>query len=231
MVTYSDDEEDEGQMPWDALGRGTPAGRALFALYNGDSRGAQVGNSYSDRNRMRITKQLESNPPSEVSADPADKELPFKKSKAKVAYPRFKPKREEYPRMRYIPPGKKPEHAIRAEMRQDEEEGAYNPPRPKGPVLGPEATARLQRMMEWKGKPPEDDMLLRRPTPVVKRKQTELEELEEMFEKVADVRPNSLSPTPYPPYAPKPDIRTVLYTLHPTHPKTPLPRSTLNPTL
>mmetsp|Transcript_2761 Transcript_2761/g.9348 ORF Transcript_2761/g.9348 Transcript_2761/m.9348 type:complete len:181 (+) Transcript_2761:433-975(+) len=180
---------------------------------------------------MRITKQLESNPPSEVSADPADKELPFKKSKAKVAYPRFKPKREEYPRMRYIPPGKKPEHAIRAEMRQDEEEGAYNPPRPKGPVLGPEATARLQRMMEWKGKPPEDDMLLRRPTPVVKRKQTELEELEEMFEKVADVRPNSLSPTPYPPYAPKPDIRTVLYTLHPTHPKTPLPRSTLNPTL
>lgn len=44
---------------WDMLGRGTPAGRRLFALYNGDNAGRHVGNDYSARNKRIIAKQRE----------------------------------------------------------------------------------------------------------------------------------------------------------------------------
>jgi|AntAceMinimDraft_12_1070368.scaffolds.fasta_scaffold436940_1 hypothetical protein len=48
---YDDDGDDGGEeAPWDALGRGTPAGRALFNLYNGDTGGKTHGNSSSAYN-------------------------------------------------------------------------------------------------------------------------------------------------------------------------------------
>ena len=45
--------------PWDRLGRGSSAGRALFALYSGDLAGKKAGNTYSQRNREKFIKQLQ----------------------------------------------------------------------------------------------------------------------------------------------------------------------------
>ena len=46
-------DEDE-DTPWDALGRGTPAGRALFNLYNGDAKGKGYGNALNRHNMDRM---------------------------------------------------------------------------------------------------------------------------------------------------------------------------------
>jgi hypothetical protein len=43
---------------WDLLGRGSPAGRALFNVYNGDSAGKSVGRRFSDRNRRAHEQKL-----------------------------------------------------------------------------------------------------------------------------------------------------------------------------
>lgn len=42
---------------WQMVDRGTSAGRALFALYNGDLSGKKAGNKYSDRNRVSSEKR------------------------------------------------------------------------------------------------------------------------------------------------------------------------------
>lgn len=51
----------EGDSPllaaWQMVDRGTAAGRALFALYNGDLSGKKAGNKYSDKNRVLIEKR------------------------------------------------------------------------------------------------------------------------------------------------------------------------------
>jgi hypothetical protein len=51
----------EGDSPllaaWQMVDRGTAAGRALFALYNGDLSGKKAGNKYSDKNRVHIEKR------------------------------------------------------------------------------------------------------------------------------------------------------------------------------
>lgn len=44
--------------PWEAVGRGTEVGRALFALYNGYGVARNRGNKYSDHNRMKIMERI-----------------------------------------------------------------------------------------------------------------------------------------------------------------------------
>ena len=60
-----DDDDDDGEMPWDALGRGTAAGRALFNLYNGDASGKRYGNLSNTYNVQRMK-----------HSDPATRRLP-----------------------------------------------------------------------------------------------------------------------------------------------------------
>lgn len=44
--------------PWEAVGRGTEVGRALFALYNGYGVARNRGNQYSDQNRTKIMERI-----------------------------------------------------------------------------------------------------------------------------------------------------------------------------
>ena len=47
---YADEDKDDEQLIWDALGRGSAAGRHLYNLYNGNTDGKRFGNMQSAYN-------------------------------------------------------------------------------------------------------------------------------------------------------------------------------------
>ena len=49
-----DDDDDDEKALWDALGRGTAAGRAVFNLYSGDNGGKEYGAFANDFNRLQM---------------------------------------------------------------------------------------------------------------------------------------------------------------------------------
>lgn len=195
---YDDDDDAGAEMPWDALGRGTPAGRALFNLYNGDSNGKRYGNLSNNYNVNRMksvdptTKRL---PPQLEASLKKEAEVTANRAKSRVSVPvpsgrRHLTEQEEtelsFLRAKYATRCRKGESEIRAEMAADPE-WARPIPAPSRPLLGEAEKTRLQRLREFNGRLPEDHQ------PVVKKRgagpaapeyKNDYEVVEDMFAKV-----------------------------------------------
>ena len=88
---YADDDKDDEQLIWDALGRGSAAGRHLYNLYNGNTDGKRFGNmqsAYNGEVESRKTAE-ERRLPMEVG-DAIKRDAAFLASSAKAAAEREK---------------------------------------------------------------------------------------------------------------------------------------------
>lgn len=169
--------------------RDTPAGKALFKLYNGNQAGKSAGTAFHQRNKQQHDKKLATGwaPP---SLEPTKPEI----QRPKVNYPSFghyRPGEDEMnaARLRRIP-HRKPGSEILKELQEEaEERRRAPPPMPKGPLLDAAEKDRLAEMMRWHGKPPE------KPTPeqqeearrhrgVRDKPKSEREEVQQMFDQV-----------------------------------------------
>ena len=52
---YADEDKDDDELIWDALGRGSAAGRHLYNLYNGNTDGKRFGNMQSALSLIHIS--------------------------------------------------------------------------------------------------------------------------------------------------------------------------------
>ena len=168
--------------PWDLLGRGSSAGRAHFALYSGDLAGRQAGNTYSQRNREKFIKQLQQvNRAFEVQTKEKPKAVP--KSQVKVTVPKFN-KKKAASRPRYDPPpGRKPGHLIKKELKVLEEDlrNEATLQQPKRTLISDKEKQRYATLLEWNGNPPPElppDWKPRR----ARAERTEKEELRDLFD-------------------------------------------------
>ena len=201
---YADDDKDDEQLIWDALGRGSAAGRHLYNLYNGNTDGKRFGNMQSAYNG-----EVESRKTAEERRLPMEVEDAIKRDEAflrsstlkrwQVNVPgRFtgsrKPTEDEELRIKFdaqrrTGQARKPEATIRREMRSDPDfNGTSRAPKPSKPLLGEAEKHRLQRLREFNGRPPEvvrPQKLSERSTKqAVPRKKSQREQMEEMFQAV-----------------------------------------------
>ena len=158
---YADDDKDDEQLIWDALGRGSAAGRHLYNLYNGNTDGKRFGNMQSAYNG-----EVESRKTAEERRLPMEVEDAIKRDEAflrsstlkrwQVNVPgRFtgsrKPTEDEELRIKFdaqrrTGQARKPEATIRREMRSDPDfNGTARAPKPSKPLLGEAEKHRLQR--------------------------------------------------------------------------------------
>ncbi|QDZ20593.1 hypothetical protein HOP50_04g31130 [Chloropicon primus] len=169
--------------PWDRLGRGSSAGRALFALYSGDLAGRQAGNKYSQRNRDKFIKQLQQvNRAFEEEKIEKPKAIP--KSQAKVTVPKFKKKKSSSSNNSYsIPAGKKPAHLIKDELKvlEDDLRNEATLMQPKRTLIGEREKQRYATHLEWNGNPPQELPADWQPRKS-KGRRTEKEELRDLFD-------------------------------------------------
>ena len=157
--------------PWELLGRGSPAGRALFKLYGGDQ-ARTAGARFSQRNRARHSRALERGyVPPKVEPLPEPREAP------KVSVPKF---------VRRSPLASVSSREIAyltMPTKKKVDQGApFEPdvPVPRRPALDDREKRRFAKYMEWNGKPPE--RRAREPPPRREaREKSELEVLEELF--------------------------------------------------
>ena len=201
---YADEDKDDEQLIWDALGRGSAAGRHLYNLYNGNTDGKRFGNMQSAYNG-----EVESRKTAEERRLPMEVEDAIKRDEAflrsstlkrwQVNVPgRFtgsrKPTEDEELRIKFdaqrrAGQARKPEATIRREMRSDPDfNGTARAPKPSKPLLGEAEKHRLQRLREFNGRPPEvvrPQKLSERSTKqAVPRKKSQREQMEEMFQAV-----------------------------------------------
>jgi hypothetical protein len=169
--------------PWDLLGRGSSAGRALFSLYSGDLAGRQAGNKYSQRNREKFIKQLQTvNRAFEEQKLEKPKAIP--KSQVRVTVPKFNKKKSSVKSSGYgqAPVGKKPAHQIKKELKVLEEDLRHEKPRPRRELIGDQEKTRYATLLEWNGKPPpeitSDDYVPKK----MRGRRTEKEELRDLFD-------------------------------------------------
>ncbi|WZN64347.1 hypothetical protein HKI87_09g59030 [Chloropicon roscoffensis] len=168
--------------PWDRLGRGSSAGRALFALYSGDLAGKKAGNTYSQRNREKFIKQLQQvNRAFEEEKKEKPKAVP--KSQVKVTVPKFNKKKSSTRGAYAAPVGKKPAHLIKDELKVLEEDlrNEATLHQPKRTLIGDKEKQRYATLLEWNGNPPPQlppDWKPRK----AKGRRTEKEELRDLFD-------------------------------------------------
>ena len=169
----------EGDNPWDMLGRGSSAGRALYALYAGDLSGKDAGNKFSQRNRDRFVKQLQTVNRSMQAVEPKPKKVP--KSRAQVTVPKFTKKKKSTTQGNVSPKGgKKPANVIKHELNVLEEELRTEIPQPSRTLIGDREKQRYATLLEWNGNPPPKN-----PNYVpkkTKRGMTQKEELRQLFD-------------------------------------------------
>mmetsp|Transcript_6782 Transcript_6782/g.17291 ORF Transcript_6782/g.17291 Transcript_6782/m.17291 type:complete len:221 (-) Transcript_6782:2425-3087(-) len=161
--------------PWDQLGRGSSAGRALFSLYSGDLQGRAAGNKYSQTNRAKFIKQLQNVNRTIV---PEEKKIQTPKSRAKVSIPRPAGKSKKAVRMEVPKLGKKPANKIQEDLFVLEEEIKRDIPQPTRSLIGDEEKERYARLLEWNGNPP-PTVVRAKPK---KAERTERNDLEDLFD-------------------------------------------------
>ena len=194
-----DDDDDSGAI-WDALGRGTAAGRAVFNLYNGDCNGKAYGSFANEFNR----RQMACSDPSTRRLAPAVEEalkkdehlLSSKRlSAAKVRRPRnFKgrpdPTDEEaealaFAAARRVRPSVRPRAVIDRENARAPVDG---PPAPTRRLIGEAGKLRFQRLREFNGTLPEENPALRATVSKPnhdERSESEVARMERMFDTLA----------------------------------------------
>ena len=201
---YADEDKDDDELIWDALGRGSAAGRHLYNLYNGNTDGKRFGNMQSAYNG-----EVESRKTAEERRLPMDVEEAIKRDEAflrsttlkrwQVNVPggftgTRKPTEDEELRLKFeaqrrAGQSRKPEATIRREMRADPDfNGTSRAPKPAKPLLGEAEKRRLQRLREFNGRPPEvvrpQKLSERSKVKEQPRRKTQREQLEELFDAV-----------------------------------------------
>ncbi|KAL3691130.1 hypothetical protein R1sor_004781 [Riccia sorocarpa] len=138
---------------WEAVGRGTEVGRALFALYNGYGVARNRGNEFSDRNRMKILQRL-ANLSLEDICEAEKQELPPPKpKKPAVKVPHFHKRQmtvNDIPHI-LLMRGRRKSSQILRKLKQ-EIATREQPPVPTRPVLDEKEKQRLQYVFEWSGR-------------------------------------------------------------------------------
>ena len=173
MPRRDDDDDDDAETMWDVLGRGTAAGRAVFNLYApGDVTGKRYGRLMSDYNVAKLQVRHASDPSKRRAPPHVEETL---KREARVASSKRANQRVNVP----TPTGRramteeeeeafkfeaakratvcrKTEAEIRAKMEEDKP-WERPPPRPSRRLIGEEGKLRHQRMVEFDGRPPEEE--------------------------------------------------------------------------
>ncbi|KAL3154104.1 hypothetical protein ABBQ32_013639 [Trebouxia sp. C0010 RCD-2024] len=128
---------------WQSVGRGTPAGRALFNLFSDNVNGKQTGDKYSARNKAVLEAKVAMGWRPSLPGATASHGLP---KKAAVCVPKFR-KALSAGGSVAAPGGKKSAEVIWKELaqRQLEVEQQRMPP-PQGPLLD---DVEKQRLAEW----------------------------------------------------------------------------------
>eukprot|EP00899_Mesostigma_viride_P020082 jgi/Mesvir1/28075/Mv04668-RA.1 len=161
-----------GDAPWEAFDRGSPAGRALYALYNGNKDTKEAGKKFSQKNREAFKNQTPKTLEETLAAEKERKKQASQKPV--VEYPKVAVRKTPSVAPVELLRGRKSEAVIRDEMQA---EGGQVAELPKKKVLGEQEKQHLADMMEWRGKPPPKEVL----APPPPRKKTEVEEMEELF--------------------------------------------------
>jgi len=170
MPRRDDDSEDDSGALWDALGRGTAAGRAVFNLYSGDAGGKQYGAFANDFNRL----QMRVSDPATRRAPP-DVEEALKKRDAIACAARAThalvrrptnftgraPLSEAEALRASFERSKTRRPAVRPRALSDLENAARRnevqiPPAPTRRLIGEEGKSRFQRLREFNGRLPEE---------------------------------------------------------------------------
>ena len=197
----SDDDDDEKAL-WDALGRGTAAGRAVFNLYSGDNGGKQYGAFANDFNRlqMRVSDPATRRAPPEV--EEAVKKETAIASAARATHARVRrptnftgappltdaeATRASFEKSKARRPGVRPKALSDLENAARREEAPV-PPAPARRLICEQGKLRFQRLREFSGRLPEEQpenardgrALVR-----VKKKETALDVAETLFGQVA----------------------------------------------
>ena len=198
----SGDDDDESGAIWDALGRGTAAGRAVFNLYSGDSSGRAYGKFANDFNVEKMAtadpKTLRSRP---------DEEEARKRDEAVMSSRRVRERAVRRPgnfRGRAAPTDDEAEANAFARMREakfsvrpkaviDRDVAARfsepDAPAPARRLIGEAGKLRFQRQREFNGVLPEENPALRAPPRRPPRRDDPAEEaraMERAFDDVAE---------------------------------------------
>jgi len=164
-----DDDDDEKAL-WDALGRGTAAGRAVFNLYSGDNGGKQYGAFANDFNRlqMRVSDPATRRAPPDV--EEAVKKETAIASAARTTHARVRrptnftgappltdaeAMRASFEKSKARRPGVRPKALSDLENAARREEAPL-PPAPSRRLIGEQGKLRFQRLREFSGRLPEE---------------------------------------------------------------------------
>eukprot|EP00854_Cymbomonas_tetramitiformis_P019764 gene19764-23639_t len=179
----------DGEAVYNVFDRSTPAGRALFAIYNGDNAGKKTGNKISGRNRAAHQKKLEGGyVPTVIEEADWNKRKTDKPSLQQMEVPvpqvygavARDPEAVGRPGLPFM--GKKAERQIKAEAKQlDLEISAAPAPEYKGLQTNEKEKIRYARKLEFNGKPPEEMPEGHFKKPVKREPPTRLQELEGLF--------------------------------------------------
>jgi hypothetical protein len=165
-----DDDDDDEKALWDALGRGTAAGRAVFNLYSGDSGGKEYGAFANDFNRlqMRVSDPATRRAPPEV--EEAVKKENAIASAARTTHARVRRPtnftgappltdaeavRASFEKSKARRPGVRPKALSDLENAARREEAPV-PPAPSRRLIGEQGKLRFQRLREFNGRLPEE---------------------------------------------------------------------------
>jgi hypothetical protein len=165
-----DDDDDDEKALWDALGRGTAAGRAVFNLYSGDSGGKEYGAFANDFNRlqMRVSDPATRRAPPEV--EEAVKKENAIASAARTTHARVRRPtnftgappltdaeavRASFEKSKARRPGVRPKALSDLENAARREEAPL-PPAPSRRLIGEQGKLRFQRLREFNGRLPEE---------------------------------------------------------------------------
>jgi hypothetical protein len=165
-----DDDDDDEKALWDALGRGTAAGRAVFNLYSGDSGGKEYGAFANDFNRlqMRVSDPATRRAPPEV--EEAVKKETAIASAARTTHARVRRPtnftgappltdaeavRASFEKSKARRPGVRPKALSDLENAARREEAPL-PPAPSRRLIGEQGKLRFQRLREFNGRLPEE---------------------------------------------------------------------------
>ena len=165
-----DDDDDDEKALWDALGRGTAAGRAVFNLYSGDSGGKEYGAFANDFNRlqMRVSDPATRRAPPEV--EEAVKKENAIASAARTTHARVRrptnftgappltdaeAMRASFEKSKARRPGVRPKALSDLENAARREEAPL-PPAPSRRLIGEQGKLRFQRLREFSGRLPEE---------------------------------------------------------------------------
>ena len=165
-----DDDDDDEKTLWDAFGRGTAAGRAVFNLYSGDNGGKQYGAFANDFNRLQMCVC----DPATRRAPPEVEEALKKKtaiaSAARATHARVRrptnftgapplmdaeATRASFEKNKARRPGVRPKALSDLENAARREEAPL-PPAPSRRLIGEQGKLRFQRLREFNGRLPEE---------------------------------------------------------------------------